>query len=83
VGLSRSVLDRRFQKYLGRSPKEEIMRIRIETAKMLLARTDKSRENIARRCGFASPTYFSMAFHRLVGMKPQTYRKNQRVSRDF
>jgi LacI family transcriptional regulator len=82
IGLSRRVLERRFQQYLGRSPKEEIMRIRIETAKMLLARTDQSRENIARRCGFASPTYFSMAFHRLVGMKPQAYRKMRRVSRD-
>jgi LacI family transcriptional regulator len=82
VGLSRRVLERRFQQHLGRTPKEEITRIRIETAKMLLARTDKSREAIARRCGFASPTYFSMAFHRLVGMKPQVYRTAQRVSRD-
>jgi LacI family transcriptional regulator len=82
VGLSRRVLERRFHQFLGRSPKEEIMRIRMETAKMLLAQTDKSRENIARRCGFASPTYFSMAFHRIVGMKPQAYRKMRRVSRD-
>jgi LacI family transcriptional regulator len=83
VGLSRRVLERRFQQHLGRTPKEEILRIRMETAKMLLARTDNSRENIARRCGFASPTYFSMAFHRLVGLKPQAYRKMLRVSRDI
>jgi LacI family transcriptional regulator len=83
VGLSRRVLERRFQQHLGRTPKDEIVRIRIETAKMLLARTDNSRENIAHRCGFASPTYFSMAFHRLVGMKPQAYRTIQRVTRDL
>ena len=82
VGLSRRVLERRFLQYLGRTPKAEIMRIRIERAKMLLAQTDKSRESIARRCGFASPEYFSMAFHRLVGMKPQAYRKIRRVLRD-
>jgi LacI family transcriptional regulator len=82
VGLSRRALERRFQQHLGRTPKEEIMRIRIETAKMLLAQTDNSRESIAHRCGFASPTYFSMAFHRVVGMKPQAYRKMCRISRD-
>jgi LacI family transcriptional regulator len=82
VGVSRRMLERRFHEFLGRSPKEEIIRIRMETAKMLLARTDMPRETIARRCGFASPTYFSMAFHRIVGMKPQAYRKMRRVSRD-
>jgi LacI family transcriptional regulator len=82
VGLSRRVLERRFQKHLGRSPNEEIIRVRIETAKMLLARTDMSREAIARRCGFDSPSYFSTAFHRLVGMKPQAYRRIRRVSRE-
>lgn len=82
VGLSRRVLERRFQRHLGRTPKDEIVRIRIETAKMLLARTDENRETIARRCGFASPSYFSMAFHRIVGMKPKAYRQMRRVSRD-
>jgi LacI family transcriptional regulator len=82
VGLSRRVLERRFHKHLGRTPKAEIMRLRIENAKMLLARTDKSRESIARQCGFASPEYFSKAFHRLVGMKPQAYRKTRRISRE-
>jgi LacI family transcriptional regulator len=82
VGLSRRVLERRFQQHLGRTPKDEILRVRIETAKMLLVRTDNSRESIARRCGFASPSYFSMAFHRIVGMKPQAYRRMSRVSRD-
>ncbi len=79
VGLSRRVLERRFYKYLGRTPKTEIMRIRIERAKMLLAQTDKTRESIAQKSGFASPEYFSKVFHRLVGIKPQAYRKLRRV----
>ncbi len=82
VGLSQRVLERRFLQYLGRTPKAEIMRVRIDRAKMLLAKTDYSRESIVQKCGFTSPEYFSKAFHRLVGMKPQTYRKMHRISRD-
>jgi LacI family transcriptional regulator len=54
VGLSRSLLESRFLRYLGRSPKTEIMRIQIEHAKMLLERTDKTSEIIAQKCGFSS-----------------------------
>jgi LacI family transcriptional regulator len=83
VGVSRRVLERRFFQYIGRTPKTEIMRMRIERAKMLLAKTDQSREVIAQKCGFASPEYFSKAFRRMVGMKPLAYRKIRRVSRDL
>jgi LacI family transcriptional regulator len=83
VGLSRSFLERRFIKYLGRTPKAEIIRIQIERAKMLLAKTDKSRESIAQKCGFTTPEYFSRAFRREVGMTANAYRKMRRVSRDL
>ena len=36
----------------------EIMRIRIENAKSLLVKTDKTNEGVARKCGFTSLTYF-------------------------
>jgi LacI family transcriptional regulator len=81
VGLSRSVLERRFQQYRGRTPKAEIMHIRIENAKMLLAQTDKSGEQIAHRCGFLSLVYFTKAFRREVGMTPRAYRKMRWMSR--
>jgi len=82
VGISRRVLESRFHRYLGRSPKTEIMRVRIEAAKTLLAQTDKSSESIARKCGFGSLEYFTRVFHNKVGVKPQAYRKIQRISRD-
>jgi LacI family transcriptional regulator len=83
VGLSRSVLERRFQQYLGRTPKAEIMQIRIERAKVLLAETDKSSESIAHKCGFASLVYFTKAFRREAGMTPRAYRRIRRITRDF
>jgi LacI family transcriptional regulator len=82
VGLSRRVLERRFLKYIGRTPKAEIMRIRIERAKKLLLQTDKFRENIAQKCGFASPEYFSKVFRRMVGMTPNSFRRTNRISRN-
>src|SRR5581483_911015 len=40
VALSRSTLERRFSKFMGHSPKEEILRVRLNRAKHLLATTD-------------------------------------------
>ena len=82
VGLSRSVLQRRFLRLLRRTPKSEIMRVQIEQAKKLLAKSDKISELIARRCGFSSLRYFTTAFCREAGMTPAAYRRMQRPSRD-
>ena len=40
VAMSRSTLERRYQKILGHSPKHDLLRFRIERAKQLLAETD-------------------------------------------
>jgi LacI family transcriptional regulator len=77
VGLSRRTLELRFGRHLGRSPKAEILRVQIEHAKMLLVRSDKTSESIARLSGFSSLEYFTTAFRRMVGMKPQAYRKTR------
>ena len=82
VGLSRSVLQRRFRQHSRHTPKEEIMRIRIARAKTLLAKSDKSGEAIAHQSGFSSLKYFTKAFRREVGMTPEAYRRMRRVSRD-
>jgi LacI family transcriptional regulator len=82
VGLSRRALERRFHRYCGRTPKEELIRVRIEHAKTLLARTDQTSESIARKSGFASVVYFTKAFRREVGTTPNAYRMAQRIVRD-
>ena len=81
VGLSRSVLQRRFLKHLKRAPKSEIMRVRIERAKTLLTNSDKINENLAHKCGFSSLRYFIMAFCREAGMTPGAYRRSQQILR--
>jgi LacI family transcriptional regulator len=82
VGLSRRTMELRFGQMLGRSPKAEILRVQIEHAKMLLVRSDKTSESIARLCGFSSLEYFTTAFRRVVGMKPQAYRKTRVISQE-
>jgi LacI family transcriptional regulator len=83
VGLSRRGLERRFQQFLGTTPKEEITKVRIEHAKSLLAHTDQLNERISRKIGFASLAYFTTAFRREVGMTPNAYRRMRRVSREM
>jgi LacI family transcriptional regulator len=80
VGLSLSVLERRFRQHLGRTPKAEIMRIQIEHAKRLLAQTDTNCMTVAKKSGFHSLSYFTAAFHRETGMTPNAYRRMSLLS---
>ena len=79
VGLSRRALQQRFRRVLHRTPKEELMRVQIDRAKMLLIQTDRSVEQIARAAGFAAFEYFVRAFRREMGSTPRAYRTEHRV----
>ena len=79
VGLSRRTLELRFRQCVGRPPKAEIRRVRIEQAKALLSRTDKTIDTIAHQCGFPSAKYFAVAFYREIGLAPRSYRKKCRL----
>jgi LacI family transcriptional regulator len=81
VAVSRSLLERRFRKYLGRSPQVEIRLAQLKRVKQLLAETDLSLEAIAPLAGYVHPEYMSVVFKRLVGQTPGEYRRRvvQRV----
>ena len=60
------------------SPLAYLNRMRIGRAKdMLLLEPSLSVGEIALRCGFRDPLYFSTAFRRAVGFSPLEYRKQQ------
>jgi LacI family transcriptional regulator len=81
IGVSRAKLHRLFQERLGRSPGEEIRRVRFRHAERFLASTDLSLADIAARCGFSSASYLSNAFRHSYGMSPGAYRtKRQKHS---
>jgi LacI family transcriptional regulator len=75
VAVSRSLLERRFRKYLGRSPQGEIRLVRLKRVKQLLADTDLSLVAIAQLAGFVHPEYMSVVFKRLTGQTPRAYRR--------
>ena len=75
VGLSLSTLNRRFRKYFGQSPKNEIVKCKIDEAKRFLRETRLPVHLIAKRSGFEPPEYFVRAFKREVGLTPLQYRK--------
>lgn len=75
--LSVSALERRFTKYLGKTPKQFINQIRLERARQLLLETGLSVSEICEECGFSDKSYFSKQFKRLFMMQPSKVRKHQ------
>ncbi len=78
VPLSRRILEARFRRLLNHSPHTEILNVRLNRVKQLLADTDLSLEEIAARTGFAHPEYLSVTFKRETGETPRDFRGNLR-----
>jgi LacI family transcriptional regulator len=74
VPQSRRLMEKRFVKFIGRTPHQEILRVQLERVKQLLTQTDLPIEQIAERSGFAHVEYLSVAFKRELGMPPSKYR---------
>jgi len=78
VPLSRRALEHRFRRRLGRTPKEEIQRLRLDRAKSLLASTDLPLARISDRLGFHQPAYLSAVFKKKTGLSPAAWRHRNR-----
>lgn len=75
VGISQSQFDRRFRKLLGASPRQYLLRVRVNAACRLLAETTRSITEIALETGFYDHAHFSRTFSRLMGVSPRVHRK--------
>lgn len=78
VGLSRSVLQRRFRLHLDRTVHDAILEARTERACELLAQTDLPLAEIALRCGFRHQEYMGAMLRARLGTTPLKYRKQHR-----
>ena len=78
--LSRTALERAFQKHLNRSPYEMIQQIRFQHAETLLHETSLSMAKIAEQSGFLTAEYFSASFKKRYGVSPKAYRQRHRLS---
>jgi AraC-like DNA-binding protein len=75
IHVSRQTLERHFQTHLGCTPGQELVRVRIEQAKALLAMTHHPIKRIARMVGFSTASSFSAFFRHQTGISPTTFRK--------
>ena len=78
VPLSRRVLEQRFQRLLGRTPREEILHVRLNRVQQLLSETDLPLYLIAERTGFEHVEYLSVVFKRETGRTTSEFRSAAR-----
>lgn len=82
LSLSRRALEHRFKKLIGRTPHEEIQRVRLNSVKRLLSETDLSIAAIAERSGYEHGEYMTSVFRRVTGRTPTEYRRERQESGD-
>ena len=67
-----------FRVSIRQSPMEYLIGYRIRAARKLLETTDLPVTEIAMRCGFNSPSYFSKQFRQICAMTPNACRKQRK-----
>ena len=71
---------RTFKSLTGKTPMEEVRRLRLEAARDLIRRTNLPLKAIAERVGFANEYHLSRLFHSHFGRSSKTYRTSTRQS---
>ncbi|MFD2257728.1 substrate-binding domain-containing protein [Luteolibacter algae] len=79
VPMARRSLENRFQRAFGRSPTDEVRRIRIKRASKLLSETDLPMQDVAEACGYTTYNYLSHVFKKSTGQSPRQFRKQFRI----
>jgi LacI family transcriptional regulator len=74
ANVCRKTLEVRFQRTLGRTPHEELQRLRLERVKHLLLQTAWPLKRIARTSGFTYVEHLHLIFRRATGTTPSRYR---------
>jgi len=68
-------LTRRFQKATGITPLHYLQTLRVEKAKALLEKTQKSLEEVTHTVGYADSKSFARLFKKQINLSPSEYRK--------
>ncbi len=83
IGISRSECFRCFKKFTNKKPMEYINEYRLFQASKLLKLSTLSIEEITKKCGFSTSSYFGKQFKELYGVTPLHYRKNNKLKTYF
>ena len=76
IGGSRRQTEYRFREFVGKSIGEEILAVRLETAKKLLADSSLPIGAVAERCGYSDDSLLRRAFKSATGLSLSEYRKS-------
>lgn len=76
TGLKPSQFFRVFRRATGMSPRQYVLKARLDRAQQLLHQTDLSIAFISDSLGFTSQSDFTRAFRRFTGESPSVFRKN-------
>lgn len=79
AGLSATQLERRMRRALGLSPRQYLLRIRVDEATRRLATTNEALADIAHACGWYDQSAFTRQFTRVAGCTPGEYRLRHRL----
>ena len=74
AAMSRRGLHKAFLENVGRTPGQELQRVRIDRAKRLLGEPGHKIEVIASMCGYQSANSFCVAFKQATGKSPKQFR---------
>lgn len=72
--VSRMTLLRLFHKYFQMSPKDYLLKLRMEKAQKLLLDPQNRINEVSALLGYKNPLYFSMAFRKYTGLSPRNFR---------
>lgn len=75
-GMSTSWFIRNFKQYVGETPMQYILSLRIHNAESLLRNPQYNISEISQIVGYENPLYFSRIFKKVRGLSPANYRKN-------
>ena len=78
MNVSRTTLFNKMNNMVGASTNKYIRRIRIDVAKEMLSKTNKSVGTIAEETGFSESQYFSTVFKQETGMTPSQFKDSLR-----
>lgn len=79
--MARRSLERKFRQHFGCTIVDQIRRIRVNQARLMLAAGDEPISEIAEKCGFSSYNYMGRVFQAVTGMSPREYRAHSRARR--
>ncbi len=68
-----------FKEHMGISPKQYLLKKRIERAEQLIEKTDYSVQEIALSVGYKDALYFSRFFKKETGFSPVKYRNRRKT----